>query len=552
MPNRQETGILKRGASIANTVSGAVKMGKAVAGIAKGAAAGGPYGAIIGAIWANRKTVGKILLVAAVLLMLPILFILMLPSIIFGGLTASADTPILNNDAAIIENLKTAEHIIEDVLQQSHQRVLEQINDEISNLSPDDSATITDAYAENIPFNAILILSQYSASKDYSEIDMGDLKNTVASGKNHLFSYTVTEGALSEDSAGTLYHYTVVYSGEEYFANNIFKLSEEQRKLANEYAQNLMLYLYGSNYGGSGEGTGANVSEAVLQYAELIHKYADTYGISEYFDLICAVMMAESNGLGLDPMQSSECPYNTKFPNEPNAIQDPEYSIDCGVHYLSDCLKSAGCKSPIDTAGLSLALQGYNFGNGYIGWALEKYGGYTEANAVEFSQKMQAQLGWTSYGNPHYVKAVMKYYRFPAQGGADGWGSPFVGRNWRVAVTSEFGARIDPITGEAGAFHDGLDIGFEEGTPINVVLDGTVSSVVYSNQSYGNHVIVDHGNGIRTLYAHCSALLVTEGQQVQKGDVIALVGHTGRATGPHLHLQIKIDGELQDPRKYIP
>lgn len=87
-----------------------------------------------------------------------------------------------------------------------------------------------------------------------------------------------------------------------------------------------------------------------------------------------------------------------------------EYSIDIGIHYLSDCLKKANVKDRFDTKNISLALQGYNFGNGYISWALDNFGGYTRANAKVFSQDMMAKLQTNLYGDPEYVPHVMRYY----------------------------------------------------------------------------------------------------------------------------------------------
>ena len=90
-------------------------------------------------------------------------------------------------------------------------------------------------------------------------------------------------------------------------------------------------------------------------------------------------------------MQSSECAFNKKYPNTPNGITDPEYSIDVGIQNLTACLREAGVESPVDMNHIKLALQGYNYGNGYISWAKENYGGYTYANAVEFSVMMAEQ-----------------------------------------------------------------------------------------------------------------------------------------------------------------
>lgn len=134
--------------------------------------------------------------------------------------------------------------------------------------------------------------------------------------------------------------------------------------------------------------------------------------------------------------------------------------------------------------------------------------------------------------------------------GVDGFCSP-LGESWRSMVTSEFGYRKDPFTGQTKG-HSGLDLGAPKGTPIRSALPGTVYVVRYSSSGYGYHVMVDHGGGFVTLYAHCSKILVTEGQTVDAGTVIAEVGTTGRSTGNHLHFEVRINGEKQNPRSYLP
>ena len=153
------------------------------------------------------------------------------------------------------------------------------------------------------------------------------------------------------------------------------------------------------------------VSSQVQSYEIIIQKYAKQHGIPEFTELIKAVMMQESGGQGADPMQASECGYNTKFPNNPNGITDPEYSINVGIQNLAACLKAAGAENPIDMQNIKLALQGYNFGNGYISWAMER-GGYSAANAIEFSNMMAKKLGWARYGDVNYVNNVLRYYPF--------------------------------------------------------------------------------------------------------------------------------------------
>ena len=152
-----------------------------------------------------------------------------------------------------------------------------------------------------------------------------------------------------------------------------------------------------------------SLSDEVVAYTSVIQQYASQYGIPEYVSAIQAIMMQESGGRGTDPMQCSESPYNTRFSHSPGAITDPNYSIEVGVQTFADCISQAGCSSPQDMDKLKLAWQGYNYGNGYIGWALQR-GGYTEANALQFSQEQAASHGWSSYGDPEYVPHMMRYY----------------------------------------------------------------------------------------------------------------------------------------------
>ena len=172
----------------------------------------------------------------------------------------------------------------------------------------------------------------------------------------------------------------------------------------------LLFGAVGALFGGSGELEKAPVSDEVKAYSGLIQLYAAEQGIPEYTELIMAVMMQESGGQGNDPMQASECAFNTKYPNTPGSISDPEYSIAVGIQNLAACLSQAGADSPEDIDWVSLALQGYNFGSGYISWVLANYGCYSELNALEFSAMMAQRLGWPSYGDPYYVQHVMRYY----------------------------------------------------------------------------------------------------------------------------------------------
>ena len=152
------------------------------------------------------------------------------------------------------------------------------------------------------------------------------------------------------------------------------------------------------------------ISEEVMAYEPIIQQYAREHGIGDYVLLIQAVMMQESGGRGNDPMQCSECNFNTLYPHVPGGITDPEYSINVGIQNLADCLQIAQCESPMDMDAVKLALQGYNYGQGYITWAMNKYGEYSKANAIEFSMKTAEQYGWNSYGDMDYVPHVLRYY----------------------------------------------------------------------------------------------------------------------------------------------
>ncbi len=116
-------------------------------------------------------------------------------------------------------------------------------------------------------------------------------------------------------------------------------------------------------------------------------------------------------------------------------------------------------------------------------------------------------------------------------------------------VSSPFGNRLHPIL-KVIKFHTGIDIAAGSGTNILAANGGTVMSACY-NSGYGYMIMIDHGGGIVTLYAHCSKLLVSKGAKVKRGQVIALVGSTGMSTGPHLHFEVRINGEYKNPLEYV-
>jgi murein DD-endopeptidase MepM/ murein hydrolase activator NlpD len=116
--------------------------------------------------------------------------------------------------------------------------------------------------------------------------------------------------------------------------------------------------------------------------------------------------------------------------------------------------------------------------------------------------------------------------------------------------TSGFGVRSDPFRGRA-AMHAGIDLAGAIGTPIYATADGIVDRSEWNNGGYGNLVEIDHGHGIQTRYGHLSKSLVTAGQHVKRGDMIALMGSTGRSTGSHLHYEVRIDGKAVNPVPFL-
>lgn len=404
-------------------------------------AAGGPFTAAVGIAIANRHGIAKIIIVIIAILLLPVLFILMLPGLIFGSLME--DTGALNSNTIINDNIRASREAIVEVLEESHADILSEINAAIAKLPEGDTASINDSYAYNISVNANLLISQFCASQDnYENINLRKLKSLIRKNKDGLFSYDVTTetvtmevvvegGAEGENSPEgnenaepqtktvtfTRHTYTVQYAGDAYFADHVFHLTDEQKKLAQDYAENLTTFFGNAT---SGVAMAINLSDEVLSYRPAVERIAAKYGMSEYVELILAVMMQESGGRGLDVMQAAEGSFNTKYPHKPNGITDPEYSIECGIQELKYALEKAGCTGPTDLDRIKLALQGYNYGSGYIDWAMERDGGYTKENAIAYSDMMCARPSWPydRYGDKEYVEHVLRYYQITNSGGS--------------------------------------------------------------------------------------------------------------------------------------
>lgn len=229
---------IEKGANASHIVRGAVKAGKTIAGAAKGAAAG-PYGAVAMALWENRKTLLRILAIIGGILLLPILFMLMLPSIIFGGFSndGPAETPIMNDYQAVMDNIAEGDSIIRTTMRSSYYKVMSDIRADSKSFGSDMEIEIINPYEKKLTYNGLLVLSQYCvAQKEYEAINLKHLKDEVNKGKEHLFGY---EKSVNEASVV----YTLNYSGENYFSDKVFGLNDSEKKTAQDYADNLRLFL---------------------------------------------------------------------------------------------------------------------------------------------------------------------------------------------------------------------------------------------------------------------------------------------------------------------
>lgn len=304
-----------------------------------------------------------------------------------------------------------------------------------------------------------------------------------------------------------------------------------------------------SAIGGGGSDTDYELGQGVFtaevrSYQSAIIDACNEFGLpTAYVTLVQAVMMQESKGLDVDLMQASASGYNTLYPD---GITDPRYSIDCGVQVLRDCLQAAGVESPQDFDHIPLALQGYNFGGGYITWALEHYGGYTQQNAVEFSQMQAQQLGWDSYGDVNYVNHVLRYYPYYTTPNSL-YIMPLPEGSY--TVSDWYGWRT--LNGEE-QFHKGIDFAAPSGTDVYAAASGWVIWCGSDASGYGTYVIIADESGRENYYCHLTDYTVVRDQYVWQGQVIGHVGSTGDSTGPHLHFEVQdVSGPI-DPLDFLP
>ena len=232
----------------AGAVRGAIKTGKMVSGAAKGAAAAGPYGAAAAILWTHRKAVAAII---AGLLVLPVLFIMLLPSLIFGGLTkagveGSPDTPILNDNAAIVENINQISQAISDLLEEGQEDVRTRVDADFT-ASGADQKEIINPYESSPSYNANRFIAMYCAAKDqdYASISLKDMETLIRKAKDALYTFTSTEESrtttvtetntdpktgkvtVTETEVTEIWKiYTIVYNGEAYFEDTALRLQD--------------------------------------------------------------------------------------------------------------------------------------------------------------------------------------------------------------------------------------------------------------------------------------------------------------------------------------
>jgi murein DD-endopeptidase MepM/ murein hydrolase activator NlpD len=169
----------------------------------------------------------------------------------------------------------------------------------------------------------------------------------------------------------------------------------------------------------------------------------------------------------------------------------------------------------------------------------------TSSQIKELEEEIKAQEALIKELEELERKRKEENVKLVYDGGKMSWPLPGYSR-----ISSKFGYRTHPVTGQKQSFHSGIDIPAPTGTKIIAAYDGQVAWA-YRHSTAGNWIGIDHGNGIFTIYMHMSAFIAREGQYVKKGDVIGLVGSTGRSTGPHLHFGIRVNGEYIQPLNYV-
>lgn len=341
------TEAVETGASTAQAIHGAIKTGKAVSAAAKGAAIGGPYGAAVGAVLAGRRHIGKIIAVIAIVVMLPVLFVLMLPGLLFGGLTGSGASgtegfPVLNNEQAVIENANNITFSINQLLNEGLDDVLARIDADFA-ASDGEEMEIHNPYATAPVYNANLFISQYCAARslDFRTISLSDMEAVLRRNKSYFYSFTrkeelrdreETDPDTNEKSTVTekWMIYTISYNGEAHFADNVFQLTDEQKELAADYAANLSLFLgdgmlqnltawNGNSIPSLGDIRFGDGGTPVVYFNQMDERYADKpYGTDHIGSYGCgpsamAIVVSSLAGETVDPVEMADWAYKNGY-----------------------------------------------------------------------------------------------------------------------------------------------------------------------------------------------------------------------------------------------
>lgn len=284
---------------------------------------------------------------------------------------------------------------------------------------------------------------------------------------------------------------------------------------------------------------------SVMKWEPDIIKELKKYNLEQYTDLLLVIINLESRGNKVDVMQSSE-----SLGLAPNSISSTKESIEAGVLHFK---KSFDEMNKYGTDIKSL-IQAYNYGSHFIPYVAKNGGTWNQELANSFSDIQAKRLGWDKYGDRQYVMKSMKYLTIKENevlfneefiaSGELGWPVPN-----HTYISSPFGTRIHPIF-KTEKFHTGIDIPAPTGTPILSAGSGVVIESG-TKGGYGKTIVIDHGEGIKTLYAHNSKLSVKVGQKVKKGDLIARAGSTGYSTGPHCHFEVRKNNKCTNPMDWL-
>ena len=513
MNDQQDPRITEGLQKAAGAASEAAKMGKAAAMIAKGAATGGPGGAALAAL-KNPKASMKLIAIAVVIIILPILLIAMLPLIIFGavagfvsgvlssigaffqsipiigammigigalfggGATAEDEAARIYFDNAfdtahIIYNLEQAHSIIGNAHVEQYEAVIARINNEIQLIPEGDEARIIGIEGDVFQFNTSMVLGLYAASlhDDVMQISLDDLRDAVR----------------RADATGDLFDFIVEIELEE-------RLVYPDESLPLEVVQSL------------------------------------------------------------DALDALDAPYafDTSYISD---ISDASNTSDISdASNISDVSVAQDTTDTTDTSPIEIIVTIQNFIVVYTGEMIfAEIFGIADDNrlmtfAHEYARNLMTLLTDTDMGG--WFGIILE------AGEVDGFYSPFPGMDWRIS--SPFGWRDNPFGTGGREFHNGIDIPKPIGTPIRSIADGYVILAQFSRGA-GNWIQIDHGyipgwGYVVSEYMHNSRNLVSVTDprtKVYAGQVIAEVGSTGRSTGPHLHLGVRVNGSNVNPTSFI-